>query len=333
MDKYNRLFSADTVFARFMNKLWDIILTGLLWLLCSLPVITLGASSAAAYQCVIKIVRGKNSGVIQLFFQVFKDNLKQTIILKIFGTLFVAWLLFDIIYLYGYGTDFSKTLSIILYIVMAVYIMIVSYLYPLISRFDETRFTLFKLSFYLTFRYIILSLGTLIIFGAFLYAVYLMPWTIFLMPGFYQYLKSFPVKKAIGMMVGDKQEEDEEPAISPDKKKSPKFDKEDEAEKKRQAYEARKQAELEERDHEGKAGTGETDNLRTATPDELMGPKTVKVKRRKLKNPWKKRDFEGGVRPKDYRDKTGEYDPETYGRAPVETEEDGGPKDRVVEKD
>ena len=306
MDKYNRLFGADTLFARFMNKLWDIIFTGLLWLVCSVPIITMGASSAAAYQCVIKVVRGKNSGTASLFFQVFKENLKQTIILKIFGTLFAAWLLFDIIYLYGYGTDFSKTLSIILYIVLAVYVMIVAYLYPLISRFDETRFTLFKLSFYLTFRYILLSIGTLIIFAVCVYGVYLMPWTIFLMPGFYQYLKSFPVKKAIGMMAGDSPEdEEEEPVKEPEKKAKP----EKEEPKK------------------------EEEELRTATPEEIKGPKTVKVKRRKLKNPWKKKDFEAGAKPKDYRDKTGEYDPETYGREPVYDEpEDDGPQDRVVKK-
>ena len=292
MEKFNSLFGPDTMFARFMNKLWDIIWTGLLWVLCSLPIVTMGASSCAAYQCIITVARGKNSGVTNLFFQIFKENIKTTIVLKIIGIFFIAWLGFDIIYLYGYGTDFSRTLSFILYTVLALYIMVVSYLYPLTSRFDESRFTLFKLSFYLTFRYIPMSILALIIFLVCVYAVYAMPWTIFLMPGFYWYLMSFPVKKAIGMMAGDKdtEEEDDDDRIK-------------------------------------------AVSARAAEPEKKTETKTVKVKKRKIKNPWKKKDV-GHGKADEYRDKTGEYDQDIYGKAPVEIgmEKDDGPVDKVIDK-
>lgn len=324
MEKFNSLFGPDTMFARFMNKLWDIIWTGLLWVLCSLPVVTMGASSCAAYQCIITVARGKNSGVTNLFFQVFKENIKTTIVLKIIGILFIAWLGFDIIYLYGYGTDFSRTLSFILYIVLALYIMVVSYLYPLTSRFDESRFTLFKLSFYLTFRYFLMSIATLIIFLVCVYAVYAMPWTIFLMPGFYWYLVSFPVKKAIGMMAGDKDTDEEEEEFIPKrdtkKKEEKKQNKEEDTEEERKQSRKRKDPD-------------DLDDIRKATPEEIMGPKTVKVKKRKIKNPWKKKDV-GPGRVDAYRDETGEYDQDIYGRAPVEieTKKDEGPVDKVIDK-
>lgn len=209
----NKIFGADTLFARFMNKLWDIIWTGMLFFMASIPLVTMGAASCAAYQCMVKIVRGKSTGVMSFFFEVFKDNIKATLLLKIVGILFSAWIVFDCVYLYGYGTDFSKTLSIIIYVVAAIYLMFVSYLYPLISRFDESKLELFKLALYLTFRYLHLSIASLLVLFVSIYAVYLMPWSIMIMPGIYWYLVSFPLKNAISRIAGegtDEEEQDEE---------------------------------------------------------------------------------------------------------------------------
>ena len=103
---------------------------------------------------------------------------------------------------------------------------------------------------------------------------------------------SFPVKKAIGMMAGDKdtEEEDDDDRIK-------------------------------------------AVSARAAEPEKKTETKTVKVKKRKIKNPWKKKDV-GHGKADEYRDKTGEYDQEIYGKAPVEIgmEKDDGPVDKVIEK-
>lgn len=209
MDKKS-IFSNETLFARFMNCLGDILFTGILWMVFSIPILTMGASACAAYQCMIKVVRGKKSGVFRVFIDNFKQNLKITLPLKILGVIFVLLMGFDCIYLYGYGTDFSKTLSFILYLVIAIYIALVSYLYPLISRFDEKRWDLFKIAFFLTFRHFLTSVLLVLILGVCLYGFYLLPWTFFIMPGIYWYLVSFPIRRVLNQLSKEEVEEEEE---------------------------------------------------------------------------------------------------------------------------
>ena len=43
-------FDPNGAFARGMERVWSLIVLNVLWLVCSLPVVTLGASCAALYQ-------------------------------------------------------------------------------------------------------------------------------------------------------------------------------------------------------------------------------------------------------------------------------------------
>ena len=48
------LFDPDGVFARAMDFLWRMIVLNVLFVLCSIPLVTFGASSAALYSCIQK---------------------------------------------------------------------------------------------------------------------------------------------------------------------------------------------------------------------------------------------------------------------------------------
>lgn len=52
-----RLFSEDSRFYRFMSKLFDLILLNFLWLLTSLPLVTIGASTAALFAVLFKAAK------------------------------------------------------------------------------------------------------------------------------------------------------------------------------------------------------------------------------------------------------------------------------------
>lgn len=213
----NKLFGLDTPFANFMTTLANIIWTGMLWLVCSLPLFTIGASSAAAYRVTVQVVRGKKSYVTREFFSAFKENFKITLPMQMLALVLFTWLMFDCIYLFGYGTDFSYTLSLILYVFLFVLFAVLFYLYPCVQKFDESRLELFKLAFYMTFRYIFTTLGLLLLFVAALLAVYLMPWSILVVPGVWWYLQSFLIERIIRKFLknpnedeNDTEEEDSE---------------------------------------------------------------------------------------------------------------------------
>lgn len=70
-------FNPDGLFARIMNTVWNLVLLNLLWLVCSLPVVTLGASTAALYAVLLKMRDGGEGRVVRLFFAALKENFRR----------------------------------------------------------------------------------------------------------------------------------------------------------------------------------------------------------------------------------------------------------------
>ena len=57
-----------------VEKIFDIMALGFLWILCSLPVITIGASTTALYYAIVKSVKNNDGYVTKEFFRSFKLN-------------------------------------------------------------------------------------------------------------------------------------------------------------------------------------------------------------------------------------------------------------------
>ena len=43
------LFNYDNPVWRFIGKFWDVLIVNILWIICSIPVVTIGASTTARY--------------------------------------------------------------------------------------------------------------------------------------------------------------------------------------------------------------------------------------------------------------------------------------------
>ena len=56
------LFNYDNPIWRFVGRIWDLFILNLLWVLCSIPIVTFGASTTAMYYCTMKIARDRDSG-------------------------------------------------------------------------------------------------------------------------------------------------------------------------------------------------------------------------------------------------------------------------------
>ena len=73
----NSFFSIESPLYKFMSRLTDIIKLNFLWLLCSIPVVTMGASTVAAFSITLKMVEDEEGYVARKFFHEFKENLKK----------------------------------------------------------------------------------------------------------------------------------------------------------------------------------------------------------------------------------------------------------------
>ena len=88
------LFTHDSLLSRFFYLVGDIITLHLLWILCSLPIFTIGASTTALYYSCMKRIRTKEGYPLKNFFASFKMNFKQSTLiwlcLLVIGFLFFA---------------------------------------------------------------------------------------------------------------------------------------------------------------------------------------------------------------------------------------------------
>ena len=84
----------------FMSKVADVIVLSLLWFVCSIPIVTMGAATTALYYTAVKVIRRERSYIFRSFFSSFKENFMQ-------GTF--LWLLFlAVMSLLGINIRFSR---------------------------------------------------------------------------------------------------------------------------------------------------------------------------------------------------------------------------------
>ena len=134
----------DNIVIRFFNKLTDLLVLNILFLVCSLPVFTLGASLTAMYTVNLKSVRYGDGYVLKRFFKGFKDNFRQATIAWLIILLAALLLFFDIRFwqqtdLYGMG----RIMSAISYAIAIVLFVIVTWLFPVIAKMRDPLFTQF----------------------------------------------------------------------------------------------------------------------------------------------------------------------------------------------
>lgn len=147
-----KLFSVDGAFYQFMSKMFDVLKLSILWILCSLPIITIGASTVAAMYVALKMVDDEEGYIVKQFFKGFKDNWKKATLL---------WLI-NIVAVYAIYLDFQffevieGNPIIFLLIGIASIVLLISamlYSYPLLARYENTLFHTIQNSIDITRKY------------------------------------------------------------------------------------------------------------------------------------------------------------------------------------
>lgn len=78
----------DNSVVRALSRICDLVILNILWIICSLPIITIGASTSAMYSVMLKIVKNEEGYIARGFFRGFKDNFRKATIL--WGTILVV---------------------------------------------------------------------------------------------------------------------------------------------------------------------------------------------------------------------------------------------------
>ena len=139
-----------------LTKISDICIISLLWLFCCLPVVTIGASTTAAYYTVIKVVRRQSGNLTQSFFHSFRENLKDSLAVNLSYLALTGLLVFNIYTVYQSLETYEMALFLIF--------MAGLYTYAFLSRFSMERKNLIIISWLAMFRHMPSSLLLLALF-------------------------------------------------------------------------------------------------------------------------------------------------------------------------
>lgn len=133
------LFNLDNPFMQFLSRVFDLMILNALFILCALPVVTLGASLSALHRVIQDIAYDQDSGIIKSFFRAFGQNFKQATVVWLCLVVVIVSLVCDVLLIMGY---FDGGVRTALYTFIAVLAVLVAsaaaYLFPLLTRYDNT---------------------------------------------------------------------------------------------------------------------------------------------------------------------------------------------------
>lgn len=129
-------------FFRFMNLVVDLVGVNLLFLLCCIPVITIGPALSALYTVSMRLVRNTLDTPVRTFWQAFRQNMKQGIVLELLTVgvgallLYNTWLTLQL--RIGQQNSFYTVLFVLCIICTVLFVAVVMYLFPLQAQFTNT---------------------------------------------------------------------------------------------------------------------------------------------------------------------------------------------------
>ena len=149
---FGNLFSMDNPVWKYLGRVWDAIWLTLLWIVFSLPIVTIGASTTALLYVAQKIVKDEEGTVIKQFWEAFKSNFKQATIIWLILAAAGVILGVNLWFYYQVDTSFAKMFMVVLIIFTYVYLMVAHYIFAVLARFDNSVKNLFALAFLLAMK-------------------------------------------------------------------------------------------------------------------------------------------------------------------------------------
>ena len=150
----------------------------LIWFICCIPVVTIGASTTALYYASLKIARGEDHALARMFFRSFRENFRQSTVLWLIllaAGLFLAGDGYLVYRLRASSTGAAAvlwTLILALVIVAALaYTIVLLFVFPLVASVSNTNWAMLKNSFFIGTHYLFCTILVFAVHFAMFFAV------------------------------------------------------------------------------------------------------------------------------------------------------------------
>jgi uncharacterized membrane protein YesL len=212
MEKQN-LFDQELPLWRILNRVTDVLILAFMWTVTSLPLVTLGASCTAVYYVMLKMVRNEEGYLWKGYWKAFRENFKQSTVLWLLLLVLGLFFAGDIYYYYVQQNTITSGIQALFMGLMLVLVIVLLYVFPIISRFSNTTGKLLSMALFLPFKHLGWTLALLALFAVFAFlAWYIIPFAV-LAYGVYAYCSCYifvrifkPYEDAIRKKQGQQEE-------------------------------------------------------------------------------------------------------------------------------
>ena len=172
------IFSYESKISQLLIKLCYSCWLNILWMVCSIPIFTMGAATTALYDVSLKIIRQEETSITRQFFRSFRSNFKQATVLWLIllgvGLLLAGdgWVLWHLRASSTGAVAIMWTLLLAVLIVAAIaYVIILMYVFPLVASVSNTNLAMLKNSFLVGIHYLFCTILVFAIHFAMFYVV------------------------------------------------------------------------------------------------------------------------------------------------------------------
>ena len=147
-----KFFDLESPIWRFMSKLVDMVFLTVIWVICCLPIVTIGAATTALYYVAMKMASDIEGYMWMDFFKAFKSNFRQATVIWMIMLNFGLALIGAIWWYYKINSPLGAVALPVLLVVAGLYIIVSTYIFPLLARCEVTVKQLFNMAFVMSLK-------------------------------------------------------------------------------------------------------------------------------------------------------------------------------------
>lgn len=133
-----KLFRYDSPFIKWVNRMGRLVILNVLWFICSVPVFTIGASSAAMYRVAMALAQKKEDvSVAGDFFRAFRANFRQGTLVWLILLIPTLLIIFNLSLLLSGGLGYGMASYIICLIPVPPLLFICAYAFAYVATFED----------------------------------------------------------------------------------------------------------------------------------------------------------------------------------------------------
>ena len=130
------LLNPEGVFFQFLSRVGDLISLNFLFMVCCIPVVTIGAAQAALYKVVMDMHYDQEAGMFKGFFKAFKENFKQSTLVWIMELIILVSLACDAFLVFNFFPG-SKVMYVLLAVLAFLVLCVCAHMIPLLIRYQN----------------------------------------------------------------------------------------------------------------------------------------------------------------------------------------------------